>query len=215
MQVGTCTCGCFRRHQKEWIVAERSESDTASRIMHAFIHLAAERGIDATTTRAVAEAAGVNEVTIFRHFGDKATLAHEAIRHNAVADRVGAFPLAIDTSTPERAAAGLRDCLRFLRATLRAHPEFLQFGISESWRYPELADELAVAPMTARALVERALLQAAPVLQPNVDPQATTLSLLGLVLITVLWQARGWVDLTDAAWDQLIEAAIRPLMRQE
>lgn len=183
--------------------------------MHAFIHLAAERGIDATTTRAVADAAGVNEVTIFRHFGDKATLAREAIHHTAVVDRVGAYPLAIDVSTPDRAAAGLRDCVRFLRATLCAHTEFLQFGITESWRYPELAGELAVAPRTARALVERALRQAAPVLQPCVDPEATALSLLGLVLITVLWQARGWVDLTDAAWDQLVEAAIRPLMRQE
>ena len=72
--------------------------------MHAFIHLAAERGIDATTTRAVADAAGVNEVTIFRHFGDKATLAREAIHHTAVVDRVGAYPLAIDVSTPDRAA---------------------------------------------------------------------------------------------------------------
>lgn len=215
MQVRTCTYGCLHPYQKGRFVAERSESDTASRIMHAFIHLAAERGIDATTIRAVADAAGVNEVTIFRHFGDKATLAREAIHHTAAVDRVGAYPLAIDASTPDQAAAGLRDCVRFLRATLRAHTEFLQFGITESWRYPELAGELAVAPMTARALVERALRQAAPVLQPCVDPEATALSLLGLVLITVLWQARGWVDLTDAAWDQLVEAAIRPLMRQE
>lgn len=46
-------------------------TDTAGRILDAAAALFAERGYQATTTRAVAEAAGVNEVTLFRGYGNK------------------------------------------------------------------------------------------------------------------------------------------------
>lgn len=46
--------------------------DAAERVLTAAATLIAERGYGGTTTRAIAEAAGVNEVTIFRRFGTKA-----------------------------------------------------------------------------------------------------------------------------------------------
>ena len=45
--------------------------DTADKILDAASTLFAERGYTATSTRAIAEAAGVNEVTIFRRFENK------------------------------------------------------------------------------------------------------------------------------------------------
>jgi AcrR family transcriptional regulator len=192
-----------------------AHSRTADQILSTFLRLVAERGLDATTTRTLAEEAGVNEVTIFRHFGDKATLAREAVRRFQPASRIAAYPLAIDATSPDRAAAGLLACLRFLRDSLREHPELLQFGLSEYWRFPELSEDVAAAPRAARALLERALAQAAPVLRPEVDRQATTLGLLGLILLTVIWQSRGWLTLTDEAWDVTLAAALRPLLREE
>lgn len=47
-------------------------ADTADKILDAAAALFAERGYAATTTRLVAERAGVNEVTIFRRFENKA-----------------------------------------------------------------------------------------------------------------------------------------------
>lgn len=47
------------------------QNDTAEKIIKAFIELFRDYGYKGTTTRAVAEQAGVNEVTIFRHFGNK------------------------------------------------------------------------------------------------------------------------------------------------
>ena len=47
-------------------------SDTETRILAATAALIAERGYTATTTSAIAEEAGVNEVTLFRRFGSKA-----------------------------------------------------------------------------------------------------------------------------------------------
>ncbi len=47
-------------------------TDTAERIVSAAAELFAERGYAATTTKAIAERAGVNEVTLFRTFENKA-----------------------------------------------------------------------------------------------------------------------------------------------
>lgn len=46
--------------------------DTHERVLAAASDLFAERGFAATATRAIAERAGVNEVTVFRHFGTQA-----------------------------------------------------------------------------------------------------------------------------------------------
>jgi AcrR family transcriptional regulator len=196
-------------------VGPAPQDGTDTRILRAFLRLAAERGIEDTTTRAVAEGAGVNEVTVFRHFGDKLTLARAAIRHAAAADRFAAFTPEIDASSPERALRGLFVCLRFLRDMAREHRELLHFGVGAAARYPGLSADLAATPLAARDLMERALRQAAPALQPALDPRASALGLVGLVLLTVLWQSSGWLDLTDDEWDRILEAAIRPLLRQE
>ncbi|MBP1996814.1 TetR/AcrR family transcriptional regulator [Paenibacillus eucommiae] len=51
---------------------------TGERILLAAINLMAEKGYDSTTTKEIALAAGVNEVTIFRHFGTKEKLLEAA-----------------------------------------------------------------------------------------------------------------------------------------
>ncbi|MBL8130854.1 MAG: TetR/AcrR family transcriptional regulator [Anaerolineae bacterium] len=48
--------------------------DTRQRIIDAALALFSEVGYARATTRAIAERAGVNEVTIFRHFGSKKSL---------------------------------------------------------------------------------------------------------------------------------------------
>lgn len=48
-----------------------NERDTGEAILQAAAELIGERGYRGTTTRAIAERAGVNEVTIFRRYGSK------------------------------------------------------------------------------------------------------------------------------------------------
>ena len=48
-----------------------AERETGEAILRAAAELFGERGYKATTTRAIAERAGVNEVTLFRRFGSK------------------------------------------------------------------------------------------------------------------------------------------------
>lgn len=54
--------------------------DAREKILQAATALYAETGFRGATTRQIAELAGVNEVTLFRQFGSKTALMHEAIR---------------------------------------------------------------------------------------------------------------------------------------
>lgn len=55
-------------------------NSTPDRIIKAFIELFRDYGYKGTTTRAVAERAGVNELTIFRYFGNKKGLMEAALQ---------------------------------------------------------------------------------------------------------------------------------------
>ena len=48
-------------------------------LLDAAVRLYAEAGYHGATTRRIASAAGVNEITLFRHFGSKDALIREAI----------------------------------------------------------------------------------------------------------------------------------------
>jgi AcrR family transcriptional regulator len=54
--------------------------NTPERIIKAFIELFRDCGYKGATTRAIAERAGVNEVTIFRHFGNKKGIMEAALQ---------------------------------------------------------------------------------------------------------------------------------------
>lgn len=92
-------------------------TDSATRILDAASGLFAERGYQATTTRLIAERAGVNEVTLFRGFGNKqgvlaAVIGRVAARQpgNALAD-LGSVPVreAVRELALREVANGLSD----------------------------------------------------------------------------------------------------------
>jgi AcrR family transcriptional regulator len=58
--------------------AKADALNTGDRLILAAIELMAEKGYHATTTKEIAAAAGVNEVTLFRHFGSKQKLLEAA-----------------------------------------------------------------------------------------------------------------------------------------
>jgi hypothetical protein len=103
--------------------------------------------------------------------------------------------------------------LRYIRRSLKKNAFLLEFGLGEYWRFPELKEEMSFAPKAARQLLEDALIQARPALRAEVEPGATALSLLGLVVLSVTWQARGWLDWSDEHWEQALEAVVRPLVQ--
>jgi AcrR family transcriptional regulator len=66
--------------------------DMRQKILNAATGLYAETGFRGTTTRQIARRAGVNEITLFRHFGSKHALLHEAIRCACATSGPAALP---------------------------------------------------------------------------------------------------------------------------
>ncbi|NTU74909.1 MAG: TetR/AcrR family transcriptional regulator [Anaerolineaceae bacterium] len=67
------------------ISPEPVQEDTRQRLINAALTLFGQSGFNQTSTRAIAEAAGVNEVTLFRHFGSKKNLLMACIENKNAA----------------------------------------------------------------------------------------------------------------------------------
>jgi AcrR family transcriptional regulator len=65
---------------------------TRESLLDVTARLYAEHGWRGTTTRRIAEAAGVNEVTLFRQFGSKERLLLQAIRQASVGEPTATLP---------------------------------------------------------------------------------------------------------------------------
>lgn len=63
----------------------RAAGETQERILAATRQVYAEAGFRGTTTRRIAQVAGVNEITLFRQFGTKEALVKAALRQAAIA----------------------------------------------------------------------------------------------------------------------------------
>lgn len=108
----------------------------------------AELGFAGTTTRRVAEEAGVNEVTLFRHFGTKERLLEEAVRtHGAKPQRV-ALPAAPGNAEAELTAwcqahlDRLRSAQRLLRRCLGEQERLPLLDIPSESGAEQAADDL-------------------------------------------------------------------------
>ena len=91
---------------------------TREKLIEATVRLVREVGYARTTTRAIAQAAGVAEGTLYRHYPDKAGLFAEAVRAQSapVTEWVRGLPARAGTGT---VTGNLTECLTRL-ATLRA-----------------------------------------------------------------------------------------------
>jgi AcrR family transcriptional regulator len=187
---------------------------TDDQILSAFLRLTAERGLDGVTTREVAEEAGVNPVTLFRRFGDKTTIAVEAIRRYSPAAKLQNRDPAVD---PENAAEGLVACLLFLTELTLEHRSipWIRLGLVQVSQLPEVRTELSAIVQAVYGYLRRALAQAAPALRPEVDHHVTALQWMGLLMA-----ARRMGEFGDASipqqqdWGALFQTAIRPLLRE-
>lgn len=106
---------------------------TRRRLFQAALELLAERGYKGATTRAIAERAGVSEVTLFRRFRSKEVLLREALKD-----------LAPPLTPPDPQAPveeGLLGLLEHYLGLLEAHRAFLPKLLSELLRHPELRGE--------------------------------------------------------------------------
>lgn len=115
--------------------------DIRTQILEAALRVYAEHGYRGATTRLIAQAADVNEVTLFRHFGSKEQLIHEAI-HTLVPESRG-------PGLPEQPVSPGRE----LRAWARGHAEqlwkyrsFIRTGMGECEQHAEIGSYAGEGP---------------------------------------------------------------------
>ena len=155
-----------------------SRPESRARILEAAQRVYSEHGFRGATTRRIAEAAGVNEVTLFRIFGGKDALLAEAIRPNATREEVVTLPA--QPADPERElTAWVADNLDFLRER-RA---LICQTMSDIEERPQFAECVRQGPQWARQALKRylAALTAAGWIGDDVDARAAIAMLIGVV----------------------------------
>lgn len=123
---------------------------TRDRLLEAAMKVFARDGLHKATTRGIAEEAGVNEVTLFRHFQNKDGLL-AAVIGQAVQSHAG------DGLDDARWEGDLKKSLHHFAKTLYANlvrdEAFIRTMVGEAHRHPDYAQKVildAVQPMRAR-----------------------------------------------------------------
>ncbi len=125
--------------------------DVRDRILKAAVSVFSEVGFRGATTRRIAQAADVSEITLFRHFGSKGRLLQEAITCEGIqAPRVSLPEVPEDPRRELLAWAGnqlghLQERRSFIRtclAEIEEHPEMVPPGSPPALATRSLADYL-------------------------------------------------------------------------
>jgi AcrR family transcriptional regulator len=111
-------------------------NSTRQRLIHAALELFAAQGVTETTTRQIAELAQVNEVTLFRQFGNKHGLLLAVIADSAVFTHLGESLVEPKLQTGNFAQA-LKDYASGRLQALERVPEFVRSVVGEAGQYPE------------------------------------------------------------------------------
>ncbi len=124
--------------------------NTRERILQAAAGLIAEKGYARSTTRAIAEAAGVNEVTLFRHFGSKRNLLSELIQNRS------ALPNLTGMITGQLSGDYQKDLTLFAKVFLNSllqRQDALRLILCEANELPEIRDVVAQIPKQLRLVI--------------------------------------------------------------
>ncbi|BAZ20946.1 TetR family transcriptional regulator [Kalymmatonema gypsitolerans NIES-4073] len=114
----------------------RSAALTRTRIIQAAMQVFAQAGLHGATTREIARVAGVNEVTLFRHFASKEQLLG-AVIENALALQTEA--LAHPEEWTNDLMRDLRDFAQLYNSMLEGTEDLIRTFIGEAKRHPDAA----------------------------------------------------------------------------
>ena len=184
-------------------------SDTEERILDAAAELFASHGYASTTTRAIAEHAGVNEVTLFRRFGSKIGVL-KALGERMGRRQAGRAAAAAQPSDDVRATL-----LEFARMEIAGALEDGGLAMRlafDAGSVPEVAELLGEgAPGNLAGLAEYMdERQRAGQLRDDIDPRVMAEAFFGLTSSYVMYrQVMGAADVpTDVETDQGIEQLV-------
>lgn len=124
-----------------------TSSTTQERIIKAAVELVNEKGYKGATTRSIADRAGVNEVTLFRHFGSKKGIVEAAIHQYTFNDLMSL----VDTLEHQVEWDLRKDLVMLVKeyqSLLDRKRDIILISLKESGQFPELDQMIAHVPLT-------------------------------------------------------------------
>lgn len=115
------------------------ESATHCRIMQAALSELTQRGYKGTSTRTIAERAGVNEVTLFRHFGSKQEMFRAAVVY-AIAG--WSVPDSLEDYLKLSFRDGLGKFAQDYLLQISRNSDIIMLGLAESFSHPQIIEVL-------------------------------------------------------------------------
>jgi AcrR family transcriptional regulator len=172
------------------------------RLLDAAARVYAETGYRGATTRRIAHEAGVNEITLFRHFGSKTTLILEAVRQANLRSDCPAVP-----ATPGDAPAELRSWVHDELAHLTRLRSIIRTSLGEVEERPEIIPLIGQKPrdviLGLSSYVEQ--LQRDGRASPEIDARTAALTFFGALFA----DAMGRDVMPELYHDSLEESADR------
>ena len=135
----------------------QSETETRNRILQAAQRLFARRGYDGTTTRDLAQAAGVAEGTLFRHFENKKAILIEVATQGWVEILTDLLTELSEMGSYKAVAQVMRR--RMMR--MRENADMMKVCFMEAQFHPELRDRIQVEVIVKMTDVAEAFFQTA------------------------------------------------------
>ena len=153
---------------------------TRGRILDAALRVFAKKGFSAATTKEISSDAGVNEVTLFRHFGSKRTLFEHVIRERSPLKEITST-VSMDVETPveellERNAAAVLEILK-------ANRHLFMMILGDAWRIQRMRSiisEFGVEKGVEFLTEMMAALTAADKIR-RIEPEIAARGLMGMV----------------------------------
>ncbi|MGE7942401.1 TetR/AcrR family transcriptional regulator [Lysinibacillus xylanilyticus] len=183
-----------------------SSKGTAEKIIEAALHLVSEKGYTAATTKAIAELAGVNEVTIFRHFGNKRGIL------KAIIEQFSYYPL-LQQELNKNVTWDLEtDLLNFSIKHfnfLMSIKDFVMIGFKEAMQFPEINEEIANIPLHIKTelihyfqeMHERGKIR-------DIDMEAAALSLIAINFGHFMSRARLGTFVSNMPNEELLKTSV-------
>ncbi len=183
--------------------ANPTEAETQARILKAARKLFARRGYDGTTTKDLAQEAGVAEGTIFRHFENKKAILVEVVTQ-------GWIEILTDLLTELSEMASYKAVAQVMRKrmlNLHQNADLLKVCFMEAQFHPDLREQIqtdVIVKMTdvAEAFFETAMEQG---VYRRMNPRIVAQIFLGM--FTVAGFSRDTITPGDASPQAMIEMA--------
>lgn len=179
---------------------------TSDRIVNAAIELISEKGYKAATTKAIAELANVNEVTLFRHFGNKRGILKAIVQkfsygphlQKVIHEKV-VWDLEID----------LYNFSKEYQSYIMSIKEFVLIGFKEADAFPEIDEEIANVPLFIKnELIDyfQEMKKKGKIIETNIE--ATVMSLIALNFGHFISRARLGSSVTQLSTEQLLKTSV-------